>query len=132
MPKSEAVRVYSGAAAAIRFWVPQVSRVTRAISAGARSGLRCSQEYISRARLEAMVAYQPCRWSFARAPATVVIEGYMSGPSGSRRYMRPRGVSALSFGLVMAPGRCGHRGVGVKVCGTSVHPRERLRRGRVP
>ena len=103
VPKSAAVRVYSGAAAAIRFWVPQRSRVTREISSAARCGLRSSQAYISSARLEAIVAYQPCRKSFARIPATVVIEGYMSGPSGSRRYMRPRGVSALREGVVMDP-----------------------------
>src|SRR5699024_3093229 len=68
-----------------------------------------SQEYISSARLDAMVAYQPCRKSFARIPATVVIEGYISGPSGSRRYMRPRGVSALREGVVMDPHGGGRR-----------------------
>src|SRR5699024_6183981 len=97
------------AAAAMRFWVPQRSRVTRDISAGARCGLRSSQEYISSARLDAMVAYQPCRKSFARIPATVVIEGYISGPSGSRRYMRPRGGSALREGVVMDPHGGGRR-----------------------
>src|SRR5699024_8192181 len=97
--------------AAMRFCVPQRSRVTREISAAARSGLRSSQAYISSARFEAIVAYQPCRKSLDRIPATVVIEGYISGPSGSRRYMRPRGVSALREGVVMDPRWwCGGRG----------------------
>src|SRR5690606_5956938 len=109
VPKSEAAAVYSGAAAAIFFWVPQRSRVTREISEAARSGFRSSQAYMSSARFEAMVAYQPCRKSLARIPATVVIEGYISGPSGSRRYMRPRGVSALREGVVIGP----RRGAGV-------------------
>src|SRR5699024_6135874 len=75
------------------------------------AGLRSSQAYISSARFEAIVAYQPCRKSLDRIPATVVIEGYISGPSGSRRYMRPRGVSALREGVVMDPRWwCGRRG----------------------
>src|SRR5699024_7546573 len=118
----------------MRFWVPQRSRVTREISAGARCGLRSSQEYISSARLDAMVAYQPCRKSLARIPATVVIEGYISGPSGSRRYMRPRGVSALREGGVMGPpgrGRQGRHAAGTRRAGTADHiaarPASRLR-----
>src|SRR5699024_2066368 len=103
VPKSAAERVYSSAAAAMRFSVPQRSRVTREISAGARCGLRSSQEYISSARLDAMVAYQPCRKSLARIPATAVIEGYVAGPWGWWRYLRPRGVSGRGEGVVMGP-----------------------------
>src|SRR5699024_11402459 len=86
-----------------RLWVRQRPRGTWDISAGAGCGLRSSQESISGRRLDALVAYQPCRKAFARTPATVVIGGYISGRSGSRRYMRPRGVSALREGVVMDP-----------------------------
>src|SRR5699024_12747270 len=94
-----------------RLWVRQRPRGTWDISAGAGCGLRSSQESISGRRLDALVAYQPCRKAFARTPATVVMEGYISGRSGSRRYMRPRGVSALREGVVMDPRWwCGRRG----------------------